>query len=207
MRLVRQGAMILLVAVAVVGCADPARDKPDAVVTEAAPTTRTASAGERYVISEASKIEFVGSKVTGRHDGGFRGFEGEITLVGNDPTKSTVRVDIDTTTLWADNDRLAGHLKSADFFDVENYPTATFESTEIRPEDDGFRITGNLDLHGVTKGISFPAQIAVEPGSVRAEAEFSIKRFDFGIAYKGMADDLIRDEVVIRLDLRAAPGA
>ena len=54
------------------------------------------------------------------------------------------------------------------------------------------------------KSISFPATITVEEDRVVAQAEFSIKRFDFGIVYKGRADDLIRDDVVIKLDLVAA---
>ena len=71
-------------------------------------------------------------------------------------------------------------------------------------EGDGYSVTGTLDLHGVTKNISFPATIEVSDDGVRAQAEFVIKRFDFGIVYPGKADDLIRDEVVIRLDLQAS---
>jgi len=114
-------------------------------------------------------------------------------------------VTIETDSLWADNPKLTGHLKSPDFFDVASHPTATFESTEIVPAETGYMVTGNLDLHGVTKSITFPAEITVEDGQVRVDSEFSIKRFDFGIEYKGKADDLIRDDVVIRLQLVAVP--
>ena len=69
-----------------------------------------------------------------------------------------------------------------------------------------FTVTGNLDLHGVTKSISFPASISVGEQEITATAEFSINRFDFGIVYPGMTDDLIREEVVISFDLKATPA-
>ena len=64
-------------------------------------------------------------------------------------------------------------------------------------------MTGNLTLHGVTKSIQFPAKIAVAPEAATLDSEFFINRKDFGINYPGMTNDLIRDEVVIRLAVRA----
>lgn len=192
----------------VLGCANPADDKPEAKVSdathEAAPTPGHTE-GTHYVFAEGSSITWVGSKVTRKHDGGFHAFTGSFHLVNNDPTQSSVQVDIDATSIWADNERLTGHLKSTDFFDVETYPTASFESASIVRESEGYTVTGNLTLHGVTKGISFPATIQVAPDQITAQAEFFIKRFDFGIEYKGKADDLIRDEVVVKLDIVAKP--
>ncbi len=202
----KQNALLfgLLVFVALTGCAaDPAADKPDAKVGEAQPVSERAAEGTVLGFSEDSTISWVGSKVTGSHDGGFRSFEGEIHLVDNDPTASSVSVTIDTTSLWSDNDRLTGHLKSADFFDVEKYPTASFVSTSIEAAESGYTVTGNLNLHGVEKSISFPAEITVADGGVSVRASFAIKRFDFGIVYPGRQDDLIRDEVAITLDLRS----
>lgn len=188
-------------------CSNPADNVPAADVSDATTTPAPVEdSGQTFTIGEGSAIGFIGSKVTGQHDGGFKGFTGEINLVDQDPTKSQVHFNIDTTTLWADNEKLTGHLKSPDFFDVEQFPTATFTSTEIVPEGDGYKVTGTLDLHGVTRTISFPAGIEVSADSVTVKAEFSIMRFDFDIVYAGMADDLIRDEVVIKLDLAAAPA-
>jgi polyisoprenoid-binding protein YceI len=157
-----------------------------------------------YIIDTAqSTLGFVGSKITGSHDGGFAEFEGTIEVVNGDPTKSSVKVLIDVTSLWADDDRLTKHLKSPDFFDVENLPEAIFESTAIEAAEGGYTVTGNLTLHGVTKSIAFPAQIEIAPDRVTALAEFFVKRFDFEIVYPGKPDDLIRDEVVIKFDLVA----
>jgi polyisoprenoid-binding protein YceI len=191
-----------------VGCQNPAEDKPEAEVAEpTASTAEPAADAVAYVMGPDSKIGFVGSKVTGSHEGGFEVFTGQIHLVGGMAEGSHVEVDIDTTSLWADAEKLTKHLKSPDFFDVENFPTARFESTSVTRDGEGYVITGNLDLHGVQKSISFPATIDVANGTIRAQAEFSINRLDFGIVYAGMPDDLIREEVVIKLDLVAAPLA
>lgn len=202
--------LVLGLIVLVVGCADPAADKPQAEVGEAAavPEAPADLGSTTYGIDpEESSIGFVGSKVTGSHDGGFNEFAGTIELVGDDPTRSTIELVIDTSSLWADNERLTGHLKSPDFFEVETYPEARFVSTSIVPQGDEYLVTGNLTLHGVTKSVTFPAAIEVNPDEVSANAEFAIKRFDFDINYPGKADDLIRDDVVVRFDLVARPGS
>lgn len=191
-------------------CANPADDVPSAEVSEAAGAPAAAgdmaAGGRVYRIGEGSTVGFIGSKITGSHDGGFHGFDGQIIVVDGDPAQSSVRLEIDTTTLWANDDRLTGHLKSPDFFDVEKFPKATFTSTSIVPAGEGYTVTGNLDLHGVRKSISFPARIEAGPDKVTARAEFSIMRFDFGIVYPGKPDDLIRDEVVVKFDVMATPA-
>jgi polyisoprenoid-binding protein YceI len=101
---------------------------------------------------------------------------------------------------------LTAHLKTADFFDVAKYPQATFESTEIKAGGDkgaSHTVTGNLNLHGVTKSITFPATITVSPTQITVESNFSINRKDFGINYAGASDNLIRDDVVLTLHVRA----
>jgi len=204
----RQESLLLFGLIAIVtlaACvADPAADKPDAEVSEARPVAEPAADGTMLSFSEDSKITWVGSKVTHQHDGGFRVFDGGINLVNDDPTASSVSVTIDMTSIWSDTDRLTGHLKSADFFEVETYPTATFISTSIAAAESGYTMTGNFNLHGVERSISFPAEIEIADGSITVGASFAIKRFDFGIVYPGLAEDLIRDEVAITLDLRTA---
>jgi len=196
----------VLIVLAAVGCADPAKDKPQAEVKEAAAEPAAPADAQRFVFTDESSIGFVGSKVTGSHDGGFNKFEGEILLAGGDPTQSSVNITIDATSIWSDNERLTGHLMSPDFFDVETYPTAQFTSTEIVRDGEGYRIVGNLTLHGITKSVSFPADITIEEGRVTAAAEFAIERFEYEMKFEGKADDLIRDDVVIKLNVVAAPA-
>ena len=193
------------------GCSNPADDKAAARVEDPEAVTEGAvaelPAGETYTIAEGSTVGFTGSKITGSHDGGFNSFAGEIVLVDGDPTASRVEFTIDTASLWADAEKLTGHLKSSDFFDVETYPTAEFISSGIVAAEGGYEVTGNLTLHGVTKQITFPASIEVADGVVTATAEFFVMRFDFAIEYPGKPDDLIRDEVVIRLNIIAREQA
>lgn len=201
---------ILLTTLLLVGCAEnPADNKPVAQVSSAtasaspAPTS-AAVGGVRYVLNpETSKVAWTGSKVTGSHDGGFSKFMGEITVVEDNPEKSSVNLEIDAESIFADDAKLTTHLKSADFFDVSKFPKASFQSTAITKAGEGYSLAGDLTMHGVTKNISFPARITINPEAVTAQAEFSINRGDFGITYKGKADNLIREEVVIKLDLNA----
>lgn len=111
--------------------------------------------------------------------------------------------------MTSDDEKLTGHLKSPDFFDVEKFPKASFTSSAIAEKagDGGVthEISGELDLHGVKKAITFPAKLKVESTAASGEAEFTINRKDFGIVYAGMPDDLIKDEVLLKLSLRFAP--
>lgn len=186
---------------------DPGKGKSAAKV--AAPTHTTqqlgaATAATKYVFSDAgSTIEFVGAKVTRKHDGAFHVFSGAIELVEEDPQKSIVTVEIATASLTADDPKLTSHLKSADLLDVEKYPKARFVSTAVEPKGPSgeYHVTGNFALHGVTKSITFPATIKVHGDKLEARAEFVIDRKDFGIAYPGMPDDLIKDAVLLKLDI------
>lgn len=194
----------------VAACGNPATNKSQAVVGEATTAgTSQPAGGERYLITpENSKIEFIGSKVTGSHNGSFQKFSGDINYTG-DPTTSRVNVTIDTNSIMSDDPKLTEHLKTADFFDVAQYPEAKFESTEIKPGGDkgaSHTITGNLTMHGVTKSVSFPATIAATPDAITVNSNFAINRKDFGINYAGAANDFIRDEVVLTLTIRGTKG-
>jgi polyisoprenoid-binding protein YceI len=189
-------------------CSDPAADKSKAVTGEASQAASPAAAaqGTRYQITpQNSKIEFVGSKVTGHHNGSFQDFSGQIDHISN-IEQGRVNITIKTDSLTTDTPDLTKHLKTADFFDVAKYPEATFESTAIKPGGEkgaSHTVTGNLTMHGVKKSVTFPATIAVTPDVASVDASFSINRRDFGINYAGQANNLIRDDVVLTLTIRA----
>ena len=200
----------LIVLVSFVGCANPADNVTPAVVSDAkglpAATDGASDGAKAYVISKDSKIEFTGSKVTGSHFGGFKSFEGRFSVVDGKLVPAGQTIQIDMKSIWSNNEKLTGHLMSPDFFAVEEFPTSTFAVTAAEPAESGFTVTGNLSLHGVTKSISFPADVQITDTKVTLKAEFFIMRFDFDVKYPGKADDLIRDEVVIRLDITANAG-
>lgn len=189
-------------------CSDPAADKSKAVTSEASQTASpaTAAQGTKYQITpQNSKIEFVGSKVTGHHNGSFQDFSGQVDYAGS-VEQSRVNITIKTDSLTTDTPDLTKHLKTADFFDVAKYREATFISTAIKAGGEkgaSHTVTGNLTMHGATKSVSFPATIAVTPDVASVDANFSINRKDFGINYAGAANNLIRDDVVLTLTIRA----
>jgi len=195
--------------VVLLGCSkNPAENVPAADVRTAtnAATAAPAAAKTYAILPANSKVEFTGSKVTGKHDGGFNKFGGELNVVDGKLAGAGNKVVLDMTSTFTDTDRLTGHLKSADFFDVAKFPSATFITTAIEPGATNSVVTGNLTLHGVTKQISFPAKIEVSDNAVKVNAEFFLNRLDFDIKYPGKAEDLIRQEVVLRLKVDAKPG-
>jgi polyisoprenoid-binding protein YceI len=212
MHVVRTAIFTIASAVALSACEDASKKHPAASVGSALPAPEApGKAAEHLTFSnDTSKVGFVGSKVTGSHEGSFDRFRGTIHLAGSKPEASSVEVTIDSDSVKLEPEKLQNHLKSADFFDVAKYPKVTFKSTEIKPGGSGgatHTVTGNLNLHGKEKSISFPATITVSDPEVVAKAEFSINRKDFDIVYPGMPNDLIRDGVVIKLDLHAPRGA
>ena len=130
-----------------------------------------------------------------------------IIKVNGKPRDSRVWVEIETASVFTDTDALTKHLQTGDFFEVEKFPKASFTSTKIEPDtakgSDDYTVTGDLELRGEKKTVSFPANISVTPEAVAFNDEFAIDRKDFGIVYAGKADDLIRDDVVIKLDLNS----
>jgi polyisoprenoid-binding protein YceI len=202
----------------VVACSeDPAASAPAARVESAAtptenpeqPATGTVPANDsrqELPIDEArSSVGFTGSKVTDSHTGTFSTFTGSVRLDPSSIEQSSVQITIQMGSVQIEPERLRGHLLSPDLFDVAQFPTAAFQSTRIVAGGEGgsHTVTGNLTLHGQTRAITFPANITLSDAEMHATAEFTINRRDFGIVYPGMPDDLIRDGVVIRFDVRA----
>ena len=198
-------------ALALTACSD-VPDAPRAQVEEVnaavAPVVEPAGPAEQLTLDPAkSSVGYIGAKVTQTHEGGFRTVSGSITLHPDAVERSAIEVRVATDSLFADEEKLTNHLKSPDFFDVAQFPEASFRSTSIRAGgSDGatHTITGDLTMHGQTKAISFPATVVVTAESVEARAEFTINRKDFGIVYPGMPDDLIRDDVVLKIAAHAA---
>jgi len=213
-------------------CTD-APDSYDAKTTEAKDVSESKTGQKWNVNLSDSKIEWIGTKVSGYHTGIVPIKSGEILVSNGEVTGGKFVLDIanmnvvgpkgsDTTK----NKKLLGHLKSADFFDVSKHPEGTFELTGVKPykgeaikdttdvrqeEINEYKVTdpthivsGNLTLKGVTKNIEFPARITVSGNSADAIAKFNIDRKQWGIVYPGQPDDLIRDEIHLGIAIKAA---
>ncbi len=145
--------------------------------------------------------------------GHFTGVSGVLTVDESDITKSHLAATIDATTISTGDAQRDAHLKSADFFDVEKYPTLKFESTGIaRKGEDELAVRGNLTIHGVTKEVTLkvegPTAEAKDPwGNTRigASAVTKINRKDFGLTWNAALETggiLVGEEITIMLEVQ-----
>ncbi|AFM18659.1 hypothetical protein Mycch_3934 [Mycolicibacterium chubuense NBB4] len=146
------------------------------------------------------------SKVRGQ----FENFSGAIT-VAEDGTPS-VRAEIAVDSVDTRNEQRDAHIKSADFFDVERYPVATFTSTAVRADGDRYVVDGDFTLKGVTKTISLDLEFnGVNPGMGHGEvagfeASVVVNRKDFGIDIDMPLETggaVVGDKVTITLEIEA----
>lgn len=145
-------------------------------------------------------------------DGKFKKFDGSLEFDGKDPQSIKVNVTVDMSSIDTDEEKRDGHLKSPDFFDVANYPTATFISKKVVKKDDAYELIGDLTLRGVTKEIVIPftfnGSITDPWGNNRVGFEGSslINRKDFGVSWNKTMDNgglVVSDEVKLKIHLEA----
>ncbi|HEV2645608.1 MAG TPA: YceI family protein [Acidobacteriaceae bacterium] len=147
--------------------------------------------------------------------GSFRGVTGTITLDPAHVDKSSVDASIDVTGVDTGVAARDTHLKSPDFFDTAKYPTMTFKSTAVARAGDHYDVTGDLQLHGVTKSVVLALE---NPGKEQVDAKgkthrgftatTTINRKDFGLTWGGAlksGDAVLGDDVKIELDVEATP--
>jgi polyisoprenoid-binding protein YceI len=147
------------------------------------------------------------SKVRGR----FRTFSGQI-VTGADPLDSSVTAEIDLSSIDTGNEQRDAHIKSADFFEVETYPTMSYRSTGVRRHGDGFVLDGKLTLKGVTKDVPLTLELngfGPDPyGGTRAgfTATGEINRSDFGVSFNAVMETggaVVSDKITLHLEIEA----
>jgi len=168
-----------------------------------------------------SSVAWEGTKITGRHDGTIGLSSGELYLVDNQLVGGNIVIDMTQITVLDIQDpdmngRLKGHLESDDFFSVASFPQAKFEMANIELIEGAaegaanYTIRGNLTIKGITHGVSFPAIVNTQEGSLNATANFDLDRtlwdvrFGSGRFFEGLGDNLIHDNFNIKLDIVAA---
>ena len=200
----------LVFSVLFISCKEKAKEEKVEVVTEKAQVIADASYS---VNSESSTLNWKGFKPTGTHNGTVAIKEGVLKVKDGKLTGGKVVFDMNTITVLdipADdeyNAKLVAHLKSGDFFDVENNSTSTFEITEI----EGETLKGNLTIKAITKPIQFPVTITnTDSGIKLSGTTFKIDRTEFDIKFKSqkffndLKDKFINDEFEISFDLTAS---
>jgi polyisoprenoid-binding protein YceI len=160
------------------------------------------------VNKSASSVAWLAKKVTGEHNGTVGISAGALNVNGNKLIGGNFTIDLKTIkaldiTDPGYNQKFIGHITSGDFFEVEKFPTATFVITKVA----GNQVTGNLTVKGITKSITFPAEIAVKGGKVSAKANITIDRTDFNIRYgskkffESIGDKAIYDDFALTVSL------
>ncbi|KXH79582.1 YceI family protein [Chryseobacterium kwangjuense] len=203
----------LFVAAVMVSCK---KDKP--VTSESNEVTTTKDGNQYTVDTLNSKVEWKGYKIfkseSTSHFGTITFESGDVTVKDGKLESGKFVADMNSLTsvdLKDDKDQLGklnGHLKSGDFFEVEKFPTASFEITKVAPATEGDYNTlldGNLTIKGISKPVQFKANVSVKDGEVSVATEpKDIKREEFGVKFQAPAENgVIKDEVTLQINVKA----
>ncbi|WP_329072252.1 YceI family protein [Amycolatopsis sp. NBC_01480] len=181
-------------------------------------TTFTQHTGEYTIDGAHSRIGFVArhAMVT-KVRGSFNEFDGSFTVDGDEPSKSTAQITIQTKSIDTRNADRDGHLRTNDFLAIEQYPQITFTSTEIAHTGDStFDVTGDLTIKDVTKSVTIPFEFegsAKDPyGNERVgfEGSTAIQRSDYGISFNAALETggvLVSDKITLEFEISAIKNA
>ncbi|MGM0579703.1 MAG: YceI family protein [Bacteroidota bacterium] len=169
---------------------------------------------EVKVDTNSSQIAWVGKKVTGQHNGTVDIKEGALEMENGQVTGGSFIIDMTTINVLdlegEYKDKLMGHLRSDDFFSVEDHSTAKFTITSLdksEATDATHFVAGDLTIKGITNKITFPANVTVEDGKANAKASFALDRTKWEVKYgsgsffDGLGDKMIYDDFELTVNL------
>ena len=172
--------------------------------------------GTYNVDSSHSQVGFVARHlVASKVRGHFTEFEGAV-VIGETPETSSVTATVQAASITTTNEQRDGHLKSADFLDLENHPTLTFVSSSVTPsgKEDHYDLTGDLTIRGVTKQVTFDLEyLGTGPHMVEGltivafEASVDIDRRDFNVNFEGTLENgslVVSNKITLTLEIEAA---
>jgi len=200
---------IVLLSITVINCKNKTED---ATVNnnETAMITTKQNAVKYDVIIEESTIEWQGFKPTGSHSGTISIGDGTFNISDGNIKSGTFLIDMSSIKESKGSVRLEGHLKSADFFDVEKFPNSSFEITGLTEVDGNYILSGNLMIKDKTNNISFPVSFSSEDDSYTISSDvFTIDRSKWEIRYKSksffndLKDKFINDDIELKITVKA----
>ncbi|HUP69080.1 MAG TPA: YceI family protein [Acidimicrobiales bacterium] len=180
-------------------------------LTQSIATGLDLPAGTWTIDQSHSAVEFSVRHLVGKVRGQFKSFSGTLT-VGEDPLASSVEASIDLASVDTGDEKRDAHLRSPDFFDVENNPSMAFRSTEVRANGNGYTVVGDLSLKGVTRRVELDLDfngIGPDPwGGLRAgyTATTELSRKDFGLEWNMALEAggvMVGDKVKVTLEIEA----
>lgn len=179
-------------------------------------TTIAVNAQKFSADTQKSTVKWIGEKVTGEHFGNIDLKSGDLTVENGKISSAAIVMDMTSINVkdlegeYAD--KLQGHLKSPDFFNVADFNTSTFALTDFKEKksaNGNYEITGTLTIKGITHSISFPAQVDITGNQVVAKADLTFDRTKYEIRYNSgsffddLGDYMIYDDVKISFELHA----
>lgn len=220
MKMLKQSAIYFSLALAIAAC-DSGTKGTEAETGEAQEVVEIQEASTFNIVTSESKVIWNGRKPTGEHHGTIAVKDGSIQLQDNEVVGGTIQMDLTQIEVedleGEDKQKLTGHLKSPDFFNVEKNPTAKFVITKVekfegsipedeKPQDTGnnenfdsyvvedpsHKVTGNLTLRDTTLSITIPAVIEVNDNQVTAKSRFVIDRSKWNVNYMDETDPVAR---------------
>ena len=171
------------------------------------------SFAEKYQIDRAhSSVGFSIRHFVSRTTGRFNQFNGMIDYDPAAPEKMMIETTIQTRSIDTGNERRDGHLRGADFFEVETYPTIMFKSTSAKMDGEKILVTGDLTMHGVMKSITIPVTVlgvGTHPQRntplAGFETELTLLCSDFGVNSWANFANVLGDEVRVSIAIEAGP--
>jgi len=163
------------------------------------------------VDADHSGINFTIRHFVSNVPGLFKDFDGTIVYDKDNPASSKVEFTVQAASIDTGNADRDKHLRTADFFDVEKFPTMTFSSTQVKAVDkDTLEVTGDLTMHGVTKKVTIPVDFlgtVKTPKSEKAgfESSFTVNRKDYGIIWNRVMDTgpVLGEDVKVTISVEA----
>ena len=162
----------------------------------------TADARRYAVQTEASELGFRATSRLMNADGRFHRFRGDVAVDPQDLATARINLSIDAASIDTGIGLRDTHLRSADFFDVERFPTITFESLRVEAAGRRATVTGRLTVRGVTREIAVPVDVSVSDVALAASGELVMNRRDYGMSYNSVVNP-IGNEVRVSFTIRA----
>jgi len=207
--------ILSVITITISNCKDKAKE---ATTTEAEEVAVVEAEAVKFTTDvEASTIEWKGFKPTGTHNGTINLENGVLNTVdgkiagGTFLIDMTSIIDLDIPADKEGNAKLVNHLKSPDFFDVEKYPSATFEITGLEEVEGKMMLSGNLTLKDAKNNVTFPVSVSNEGDTMTLTSEtFSIDRTKWNVQYgsksifDNLGDKFINDEIELKIMVKSS---
>ncbi|HJV54947.1 MAG TPA: YceI family protein [Methylomirabilota bacterium] len=151
---------------------------------------------------EASEITFRATSRLMNAEGHFGRFSGDVVADPAGPTGARINLTIDAASLETGIEMRDKHLRSADFFDIERFPTIAFQSVRVEAAGRRATVMGRLTLHGVTREIAVPVDVQITETALVASGEFIVNRGEYAMNYNSFLNP-IGNEVRVAFTFRA----